>query len=66
MSKATQAEKKRAQRRRWKAAGWCELRVRVAKEHADEVRAFAASLPAPAQAAADNPDQMPLPFGDAR
>lgn len=51
------AEKKRAQRRRWKREGWCELRVRVAKEHAHEVRAFAASLPAPAQASAENPNR---------
>ena len=56
----TNAEKKREQRRRWKAAGWYELRIRVAAEHADEVRAFAASLPAPK--AMPNPNQFTLPI----
>ncbi|WP_163850116.1 hypothetical protein [Pseudooceanicola aestuarii] len=54
------AEKKREQRRRWKAAGWREIRVRVAAEHANEVKAFAASLPAPRSKS--NPNQQILPI----
>ena len=59
MSKSA-AEKKRAQRRRWKREGWCELRVRVAQEHADTVRAFVASLSPPQTA--PHPGQQDLPI----
>lgn len=39
--------KKAKQRQRWKAEGWVELRVRVAREHQQAVKDFAASLPSP-------------------
>lgn len=42
------AERKALQRRRDRALGWREVTVRVAIEHVDAVRAYAASLPAPA------------------
>lgn len=44
----TPKERKRIQRARDKAAGWTEVNVRVGAEHAEAVRAFAASLPPPA------------------
>ncbi len=44
----TPAERKGLQRRRDRAAGWSEVSVRVGAEHADAVRAFAATLPPPA------------------
>lgn len=44
----TPAERKAAQRRRDKLAGWAEVTVRVDARQADAVRAFAASLPPPA------------------
>jgi hypothetical protein len=43
----TAAQRKAAQRRRDKVAGWSEVTVKVALEHAEAVRAFAASLPPP-------------------
>ena len=39
--------KKAKQRERWRAEGWVELRVRVAREHQQAVKQFAASLPPP-------------------
>lgn len=44
----TPAERKAAQRRRDRIAGWAEVVVKVDARRADEVRAFAASLPPPA------------------
>ncbi len=44
----TPAERKAAQRRRDKLAGWAEVTVRVDARQADAVRAYAASLPPPA------------------
>jgi len=43
----TAAQRKFAQRRRDRVAGWSEVTVKVAAEHADAVKAFAASLPPP-------------------
>ena len=43
----TPTERKRIQRARDKAAGWSEVVVRVAAEHAEALRAFAATLPDP-------------------
>lgn len=40
-------QRKAAQRQRDKAMGWAEITVRVDAARADEVRAFAASLPPP-------------------
>lgn len=40
-------ERKKLQRQRDRAAGWTEVTVKVAVEHADAVRRFAAQLPAP-------------------
>jgi len=40
-------ERKRLQRERDKAAGWAEVSVKVAAEHAEDVRRYAANLPAP-------------------
>lgn len=40
-------ERKKLQRQRDKALGWIEITVKVAAEHADAVRQFAAQLPAP-------------------
>ena len=48
MSKVmTPAERKRAQRRRDKIAGWAEVTVKVDARQADVVRAYAATLPPP-------------------
>lgn len=44
----TPAERKAAQRRRDKLAGWAEVTVRVDARQAEAVRDFAASLPPPA------------------
>lgn len=44
----TPTERKRLQRARDKAAGWTEVNLRVGQEHAEALRAFAASLPPPA------------------
>lgn len=46
-SGVTPAERKAAQRRRDRLAGWTEVTVKVAASHVDEVREFAAALPAP-------------------
>lgn len=43
----TPAERKAAQRRRDKLAGWAEVTVRIAASRADDLRAYAASLPPP-------------------
>lgn len=43
----TVAQRKAAQRRRDKLSGWSEVTVKVATEHVEAVRAFAASLPPP-------------------
>lgn len=43
----TAAERKRAQRQRDRLAGWTEVVVKVAKDQAHVVRAFAADLPPP-------------------
>ncbi|MDE3121505.1 MAG: hypothetical protein KGK00_06990 [Paracoccaceae bacterium] len=43
----TPAERKAAQRRRDKIAGWAEVTVRIDAARAEEVRAFAATLPPP-------------------
>ena len=43
----TPAERKRAQRRRDKIAGWAEVTVKVDARQADAVRAYAATLPPP-------------------
>lgn len=40
-------DRKRLQRQRDKAAGWAEVSVKVAAEHAEDVRRYAAGLPAP-------------------
>jgi len=44
----TPTERKRAQRRRDKIAGWAEVTVRIDARQADDLRAYAASLPPPA------------------
>lgn len=54
----TPAERKKKQRHRDRAAGWVEVTVKVAKSHADEVRAFAASLAPPPPPT--DPDQLDL------
>ena len=41
------AERKKRQRERDKSQGWVEVTVKVSHEHAEKVREFAASLPAP-------------------
>lgn len=43
----TPTERKRLQRQRDRAAGWSEVVVRVAAEHAEALRAFASTLPDP-------------------
>lgn len=43
----TPAERKKAQRQRDRIAGWAEVTVKVDRERVQEVRDFAASLPAP-------------------
>ena len=43
----TAAQRKAKQRQRDKLAGWHEMRVKVAAEHAQTVREFVASLPPP-------------------
>lgn len=43
----TPTERKRLQRVRDKAAGWTEVNLRIASEHAEALRAFAATLPPP-------------------
>lgn len=43
----TPAERKRAQRKRDRIAGWAEVTVRIDARQADAVRAYAASLPPP-------------------
>lgn len=43
----TPRERKRAQRQRDRLAGWIEVTVKVARDQAQEVRDFAASLPPP-------------------
>lgn len=54
----TPAERKKKQRQRDRAAGWAEVTVRVDKSRADEVRAFAASLPPPSPPT--DPNQLDL------
>lgn len=54
----TPAERKKKQRQRDRAAGWVEVTVKVAKVRADEVRAFAATLPPPPLPT--DPDQLDL------
>ena len=44
----TPAERKAAQRKRDKLAGWVEVTVKVAADQVGTVRAFAAGLPPPA------------------
>lgn len=44
----TPTERKRLQRARDRAAGWTEVNLRVGQEHAEALRAFAATLPPPA------------------
>lgn len=44
----TPTERKRLQRARDKAAGWTEVNLRVAAEHAEALRAYAATLSPPA------------------
>lgn len=56
----SERERKREQRAKWKAEGWTFLHLRVAKEQADKVRDFAASLPPPREA--PHPGQQPLPI----
>lgn len=41
------ARRKSLQRQRDRVAGWSEVTVKVAAEHAEKVRAFAAALPPP-------------------
>lgn len=43
----TPTERKRIQRARDKAAGWTEVNLRIAAEHAEALRAYAATLPPP-------------------
>lgn len=43
----TPTERKRAQRRRDRIAGWAEVTVRIDAQRADDLRAYAASLPPP-------------------
>lgn len=54
----TAAERKAMQRSRDRLLGWREITVRVAQEHAERVRDFAASLPDPAPPT--DPDQLDL------
>jgi|TARA_R110002073_G_scaffold334948_1_gene525708 hypothetical protein len=56
----TAAQKKAAQRAKWRSEGWTEITVRVAKEHAEEARRLVSELPAPT--APEHPDQQKLPF----
>jgi hypothetical protein len=51
-------DRKRLQRQRDRAAGWAEVSVRVAAEHAESVRNYAAQLPAPRPPA--DPRQLEL------
>lgn len=46
-SSLSPTERKKLQRQRDKALGWIEITVKVAAEHADAVRIFAAQLPPP-------------------
>lgn len=43
----TPTERKRAQRKRDKIAGWAEVTVRIDARQADDLRVYAASLPPP-------------------
>jgi hypothetical protein len=52
------SHRKRLQRLRDKAAGWTEVTVKVAAEHADTVRSYAAQLPPPRPPA--DPRQLEL------
>lgn len=54
----TQTQRKALQRRRDKALGWTEVTVKVARERAEDVRDFAASLPPPSPPT--DPDQLSL------
>lgn len=54
----TAAQRKAAQRQRDKILGWRELTVRVAQEHADALRQFAATLPEPKLPT--DPDQLDM------
>lgn len=54
----TMVERKRAQRQRDRLAGWTEVTVKVAKDHAHLVREYAASLPPPD--APTDPNQLSL------
>lgn len=56
----TEREKKAEQRREWRAQGWTEITVRVAKERAQEARDLVAALPDPTPPT--NPDQQDLPL----
>lgn len=51
-------DRKRLQRQRDKAAGWAEVTVKVASEHVETVRSFAAQLPPPRPPA--DPRQLEL------
>lgn len=57
----TPAQRKAAQRQRDRALGWAEVVVRVDASRADEVRAFAASLPPPPEPT--DPRQLSLIAG---
>lgn len=54
------AERKRQQRQRDRSHGWVTVSVRVAADRAQEVRDFAASLPAPAPPKDPNQQDLPL------
>lgn len=59
MSQAlTSTQRKHLQRLRDRAAGWSEITVKVASEHAETVRSFAAQLPPPRPPA--DPRQLEL------
>ena len=46
--KMTPSERKRAQRKRDRIAGWVEVTLKISQDQADNLRAYAASLPPPA------------------
>lgn len=48
MGRMTVAQRKAAQRRRDRLAGWVEVTVKVAADQVDGLRVYAASLPPPA------------------
>jgi hypothetical protein len=47
MSRTGPADRKRAQRKRDKVAGWVEVTIRVSQTHVGDLRAYAAALPPP-------------------